>query len=66
MIKEFASLDRRDRDRLVSVKKIADKLDKICKVREDETISLGPNERGTILLCYFSIRKFRDSTQEDN
>ena len=35
------------------------KVDRSCKVGEDDVIRLGAKEKKTLLLCYLSIRRFR-------
>lgn len=58
-MRDFSLLERREREKLLSVKRFVDKVDRSCKVGEDDVIRLGAKEKKTLLLCYLSIRRFR-------
>ena len=55
LIRDFNLLDRREREKLLSVKKMIEKIDRSCRMGDEELIQLAGKDKCCVMMCYLSL-----------
>ena len=58
-------MNRREKEKLLSVKKVIEKIDKSCRMGDDELIHLAGKDKCCAMMCYLSVRRFRREPSEE-